>query len=433
MPALFLSITHNFMMVENKEEFTVKDIKRITLNEYEVKTVIEDIESSGFSIDEVSLEKLEAKNPDYYGTKGNPKYKSRRTAVSGKIQDFKRRTPASYLKLVRGYGVEPSKFTVENGEISEKGYEKKDEETSVPMDNLATQFKSISVDDHSTVPTVPVVPTLTPPRMGMKSPVLNPKKAYAMTDVSPMPSVYAISTTASIGSHASAPFVTGTYERPVLIEVVPNFSGRYANGIWIYEEPKQVKQGKKRFMYQGYLFQMKVDAPDTYLYSASVADDPYIDMLLRNDVISESDVSCQFVIFRGPYVESFDRVGKGGVISHMWPADECKEVAKTTHTNIAVPSETDHSPGPSWYYTVAKFPGGYKFDNRVFSDHDFTMTPFESMPNKAKVPTLGNEEVLSFHVMWRVALKGTETLMEEDEQMSLMDRMAKKRREQNKN
>jgi hypothetical protein len=420
-------------MVENKEEFTGKDTKRTTLNEYEVKTVIEDIESSGYSIDEVSLEKLETKNPDYYGTKGNPKYKSRRTAVSGKIQDFKRRTPASYLKLVRGYGVEPSKFTLENGEISEKGYEKNKQEPGVTMDVLENQFKSVSLDDHSTAPALPVVPTLTPPRMGMKSPVLNPKKAFSMTDVSPMPSVYAISTSASTLSHSSTPVATGTYERPVLIDVVPNFSGRYANGIWIYEEPKQVKQGKKRFMYQGYLFQMKIDAPDTYLYSASVADDSYIDMLVRNDVISEGDVSCQFVIFRGPYVESFDRVGKGGVISHMWPADECKEVAKTTHTNISAPSETDLSPGPSWYYTVAKFPCGYKFDNRVFSDHDFTITPFESMPNKAKVSSLGNEEVLAFHVMWRVALKGTETLMEEDEQMTLMERMAKKRREQSKN
>ena len=56
---------------------------------------------------------------------------------------------------------------------------------------------------------------------------------------------------------------------------------------------------------------------------------------------------------------------------------------------------------------------------------------YESMPKKCKVPELDNEEVLSFHIMWRVTLKGTETLMDETQKMSLTECM-KKHREQHK-
>jgi hypothetical protein len=54
------------------------------------------------------------------------------------------------------------------------------------------------------------------------------------------------------------------------------------------------------------------------------------------------------------------------------------------------------------------------------------------MPNKTQVAALANEEVLAFHIQWRIALAGTETLTDETQGMTLAERM-KKRRAQHKN
>ena len=114
----------------------------VTLEDWEIKTLIQDIEQSGFDLDDVTLELLEqsANNPDYYGTQRNPKFKARRQAILHKLQDFKRRTPQSWLKFVKGNQVMPSKFTVENAKAAERD-NKKD------TDYIASSFNNLGIDD----------------------------------------------------------------------------------------------------------------------------------------------------------------------------------------------------------------------------------------------------------------------------------------------
>ena len=139
-----------------------------------------------------------------------------------------------------------------------------------------------------------------------------------------------------------------------------------------------------------------------------------------------------FVVFRGPLVEAFDRVGRKGIIEHQWVAKESKELASKLHANIKPPNENDNNPGPSWCYTVLAVPFGYKLDNRVFSNHDYDVTPHDSTPERTFVDDLG-EEVLSFHIMWRIALKGTEELLDDEDKVSLKDRIKARRTQNNGN
>lgn len=404
----------------------------VTLEDWEIKTLVQDVEQSGVDVDDVTLEILEqsANNPDYYGTQRNAKYKSRRQAISHKLQDFKRRTPQSWLKFVKGNQVKPSKFTVENA-ISAEQQSKKD------MDYVDSTFNNLGIDDSDsfgfeTQAPTPLPSVTTPPRSKSNSYGVRGFGAAKSPDrplTTPPKSIHSIaSITATTFSSSSAPaIVYGSYEYPWKCDIVPGHSGRYINNLWIYEEPKQVKPGDKKYCYQGYLFTKKVDAPDIALYSAFVADGDYKEMLHHNGIIAAADKDCGLVVVRAPYIEAFDRVGKNGLIPHQWISQESQETVQIAHTNIKVANETDESPGPSWCYTVAKLPEGYTLDNRVFSDHNYNISPFESMPEKVKIAALGNEEVLSFHMMWRVALANTEMLMDETEKMSLAERIKKKR------
>jgi len=426
-------------MPSNNTQANANPSTVVTLEDWEIKSLVQDVEQSGYDVDDVSLEKLEesANNPDYYGTQRNTKFKTRRQAISHKLQDFKRRTPQSWLKFVIAYGVTPSKFSIENAKAAERE-NKKDKKD---MDYVESSFSNLGIDDSASfgfdtqAPPPPLKnppPVKTPPRpkancfgVGGFGTAKSPDRSLTP----PPKSIYsnASITATSYSSSAEPSIVYGSYEYPWKCDVVQGYSGRYINNLWIYEEPKQVKPGDKKYCYQGYLFTKKVDAPDIALYSAFVADGDYKEMLHHNGVIQDADKDCALVVVRGPYIKSFDRVGKNGVIPHQWISKESQETVQTAHTNIKVANETDESPGPSWCYTVAKLPEGYTVDNRVFSDHNYNISPFESMPEKAKVAALGNEEVLSFHMMWRVALANTEMLMDENEKLSLAERMKKKR------
>lgn len=407
------------------------------LKEFEIKTILEDIERSGLPLDEVFLPKLSELNESFYGKANVAKFKVRREKVSNKLIDFKRRSSPSYLKLVRSYGVVPSNFTLEAAQYVEQAKAKRAPAPSV--DDITSGLKGMRMNDFqdngfgngfkstapgSTAPgsTIPSIPSIaTPPCSSFKivksPPALTPPRSITL------------SLTGSARSQTLTPF--GSYFFPDTIEVLSDFSGRYKNNIWIFEEPKMVKypvdpKGKK-YKYLGYLLKRKVDPPDVALYSATIPTQEYLGHLVANGMIQANNIDRQYVLFRGPYVEACDRVGKNGLINIMFPADESKEAVQTAHASIKVASEDDDHPGPSWYYTLACFPPGIVFDNRVFSDHDSHINPFESMPNKVGVPALSNEEVLAFHCMWRVAIKGTGTLMDQDEKLGLAERMKKRR------
>lgn len=442
---------HKFIM---SKEIKNEDSKMTySFENWEIKTLLQDIETCGHPIKDVNLTILaDHGNADYYGTARNPKYKDRRSAISDRIQDFKRRSPQSWLAWVKGYGVTPSHFTLENAAAAERETKKKsalakDDEA---MEEINDKFGGFGVKDNDSfgfvsfeeappMPPPPPTPTCiflpkTPPRnamAGFATKLKSPDRTYSGNTLATYNGSTSSYFTAEQGSHM--PY--GSYERPWKFEIVPGFSGRYINDIWVYEEAKQVKspkEGTQKLSYSGYLFKLQVNPPDVALYSCFLADDNYMAKLCHNGIIGVDELKNLFVVFRGPYIQAFDRVGKGGVIPHQWISLESEETVKTTHANIKPPSEEDESPGPSWAYTVAKVPEGYPLDNRVFSDHDYKVAPYESMPTKTKIPELNNEEALSFHIMWRVALKGTEVLMDESQKLSLAERM-KKRREQHKN
>ena len=172
----------------------------------------------------------------------------------------------------------------------------------------------------------------------------------------------------------------------------------------------------------------KVDPVDAFLHTAVLPNEDYLHALILNGIINDDDVTnSEFILFRGPYVESGDRVGKRSLVDVMFPAAECRVVVQTAHAKVNLPVEGDDSPGPSWHYTLAIFPKGIVFDNRVFSEHDEVINRFKSMPDKKKVKELDDEKVLIFHDMWRIAIKGTATLLEEEEKVSLVERMRKRR------
>ena len=58
-----------------------------SLEEWQVKTVIEDIEHSGIPLNEVFLLELTELNVDFYGSGRVPKFKTLRTLVSNKLMD----------------------------------------------------------------------------------------------------------------------------------------------------------------------------------------------------------------------------------------------------------------------------------------------------------------------------------------------------------
>ena len=442
--------SHKFMM--SKETKKAEKESAYAFENWEIKTILQDIETSGYALEDVDLEVLTNHgNADYYGTARNPKYTDRRAAISQKIRDFKRRTPERWLAWVKGWGVTPSKFSVENATAAKPKIPKKKQDPDEPMEDINDKFNSLGVKDNDSFgfasydedarpPTTSVVyATSTPPRnfgTKLKSPAdLTPSRSVQYKYPSAVTAPTAAGSTLSYFTaeqEPNKPF--GSYERPWKFDIVPGFSGRYMNDIWIYEEAKQVKspkEGTQKLSYSGYLFKLQVNPPDVALYSCFLADEEYVGKLYSNGILRVDEMKSLFIVFRGPYVQAFDRVGKGGIIPHQWVSLESEETVKTTHANIKPPGEEDESPGPSWMYSVAKVPEGYLLDNRVFSDHDYKMAPYESMPKKSKVPELDNEEVLSFHIMWRVALKGTEVLMDESQKMSLAERM-KKRREQHK-
>lgn len=440
---------------ESKKKESKMDYVNGNLEEYEIKTLLQDIETSGYDVEDINLDILSKKNPEYYGTARNEKYRIRRQLISSKLQDLKRKTSSKYLMYVKGYSVTPSPFTVENAANAATAATptpKKKQRVTPPPEvdddtEMADMFHSFGINDSNSFENSEAFPpppprSFTPPRIPkhVKSP---PMSSFGTTklkspDHTPSRSSMPTSRTATssvshftMHSH-SDPVVFGSYEKPWKIDIVPGFSGRYINNIWIYEETKQVKDGQKKHSYSGYLFMTKVDPPDVTLHSCFVADTEYIELLYSNNIITWQEKSCCFVVFRGPMVEAFDRVGLDGIIQHQWISEESKEKAQMVHANIKPGVDSDESPGPSWVYTVAKVPPEHNLDNRVFSDHDHNVSPYESMPNRAKVAELANEEVLAFHIQWRVAIKGTEQLMDETKKMSLAERM-KKRRDQHKN
>ena len=442
--------------------------KDLTLEDWEIKSILQDIEESGHSVDDVTLELLEGKNPDWCGTGRNPKFRMRRAAVSSKLQDFKRRAAPSCLRFVRGHNVLPSKFTIANAEAVEQQNvkNKKANVEDVKMEDVAGRFKTFGVDDDDdsfsfrtdNVPPPPFRATTPPPCRAATPPthhatppppppVFSPPRSASKLFKSPMKtgfgtsvpgSVFTAPTTIPSSSSSSGRGEcsgNGSHERPWKFDLISGFSGRCLNGIWAHEETKQIKDkkmkngGSKKHGHQGHPFKRKVDPPDVALNSCFLADEIHKKELCSKGALKADDLHCDVVVFRGPHIEAFDRVGTGSIIPHQFVSPESKETVRTCHTNIKPANETDESPGPSWAHTIAKVPESHQLDNRVFSDHDCIVTPCESMPPKVEVEDLGGEEVLTFHVMWRVALKGTEQLMDESTKLSLAERM-KQRREQ---
>lgn len=447
-----VSTAHKFIMSTDKKQAPKPGYT--ALDEWEIKTLIQDVETSGLPLFDVTLSYLESNtnNLDFYGTARNPKYKARRKAISSKLQDMKGRTDPSYLKYVRGYGVEPSRFTIDNAQAvlkkakaSEKKLKEPKDETN--MENVSSAFNSfgLDVDSSEDEDFVPPKAPKSPPKTfsmsdfgtHMKSPELSPtrnSKCEPSLPVGP-PSVTSSTLSSSTFTFWSAmPAIPhGSYERPDFFKIIRGHSGRYNNGIWAVEENKMVKEAsgktKMAYAYCGYLFFRGVDPPDVTLFTCFIADPEYVELLVKNKIVSPEDADSQFVVFREPMVSAFDRVGKGGVITHQWVAEQSKEAMRTVHTNIRPASEQDNSPGPSWYYSVAMVPRECPLDNRVFSYNNYTVEPYESMPAKTKLGDLDNEETLAFHMMWRIALEGTETVIDENETMTLAERMKKRRQE----
>lgn len=445
-------------MSENKKE---KQPAYVPLKDWETKTLLQDVETSGYSIDDVDVDMLlnTTKNPEFYGVPRNKTTKDRRVGISARLQDFKRKSAPNYLKYVRGWGVTPSPFTIQNAEAvaaSAKAAKKKPDEAAKKapnmanegVDNVSSSFASFGFADIDSFDDEPPPPK-TPPRVfkspaaagfgaGIKSPNVSPFRNSKTEPTVPVDigtySTESSTVTSTFTTYSAMPaIVLGTYEFPHFFKIIRGFSGRYLNGIWVVEENKMVKlpTGKNTVAYKycGYLFYRGVNAPDVYLFSCFIADKEYVRLLVQNKIVSPEDADKQFVVFREPNVSSYDRVGKGGIIAHQWVSTESKEAVRTVHTNIKPASEEDDSPGPSWLYTVAEVPEECPLDNRVFSDHNFIIEPYESMPPKTKMATLGDEETLAFHLEWRVAIEGTETAMDESDKMTLAERMKKRRQE----
>lgn len=294
--------SHKFIMGKETKE-TKKAEKELAypFENWEIKTILQDIETSGYALEDVDLEVLTNHgNADYYGTARNPKYSDRRAAISQKIQDFKRRTPERWLAWVKGWGVTPSKFSVENAAAAKPKIPKKKQDDDEPMEDINDKFNSFGVKDNDSFgftsheepaspPTTSVgYLTLTPPRnfgTKLKSPDLTPPRSvqYKYQGANAATAATAAASTLSYftaDQEPNKPF--GSYERPWKFDIIPGFSGRYMNDVWIYEEAKQVKSpkdGTQKLSYSGYLFKLQVNPPDVALYSCFLADEEYVGKL----------------------------------------------------------------------------------------------------------------------------------------------------------
>ena len=495
-----------------------KEIKT-ALEEWEVKTLLEDIERSGKPLEDVYLPQLSLLNPKFYGTKAAPKFQALRDLISNKLTDLKRRTSTSYLKFVLGYGVIPSQFTTRAAQLVEEAtqaciarQQQQQQEQLVaqqqpvaqppatqppaqppatlppptlppptqplthhqqPVADLTSQFRRASVNDadFSFVYEPPHVATPPPPHVnapiryhssGYASPEFSPPRRHLVGDPGYLPEfgpdlgsyghnnvkvapggmtpprnivVPSVATVASTNSGSTTgKHKPGSYYNPDISRILVDFSGRYGNNIWVYEEPKMVKLMRKKdsvgkkYSYSGYLIKRKTNLPDVYVNDIEIASEAYINDLSKHGLIDDDEkANCQFLIHRCPYVDSCDRAGKGSIIPIMFPSVESKEAVTKAHAALKNPIPGDTSPSPSWYYSVLIFPHGVVFDNRIFSDHDTTLSLFESTPEKVKVASLGHEEVVVFHTMWRVAIKGSEALMDEEETLDLQERIKRRR------
>ena len=435
----------------------------VSLKDWEIKTLLQDIESSGVPLQDVTLETLSPLNQDYYGTARHTKYKVRRAAVSYKLQDLKRRSATSYLKFVRSYGVAPSQSTVDAAAIAPAAVAPAavapvaaPPPIDDPMAGFSEQFDNLNMDDSNSYVMAPPVahnnPSVTTPPRRLMSPQPAMFDQYIKSPNHPPslptpPRSLQLPTVASVDSSSYAPTLgsrtwigcrtsnpstpAGSFDNPWIFNLVPGFSGRYMNNIWCYEQDNQVcVKDNKKHGYGGFLFKKKIDPPDVALHSCFIAHPTHVERLCANGAIHEDEKNCnEFIVFCSPYIEACDRVGRGGIINHQWVDPTCKDTVKKVHAKIKRCNPKDDQSGPSWCYTVAKLNNGTRLENRVHSDHDYDVAPYESCPEKTYCDDIG-EDVTSFHVMWRIAWKGTEELLDEAEEISLKERI-KARREQN--
>ena len=160
---------------------------------------------------------------------------------------------------------------------------------------------------------------------------------------------------------------------------------------------------------------------DVNKYSASLPETVYLNQLVDKEIISDFEAECSCILFKSPSIEAGDRVGRSALVDVLFPCPKTYAAVEAHHANIR--KETDRR---FYYYTLAIFPPDISFDNRVFSDGESLIDPFESMAESVRDKDI-DETVTHWHAMWRIAISSTGMLKEEEEEDTIKDRKKKRR------
>ena len=400
---------------------------------WRLKTLLEDIESTGYDFENINLTVLSILKPGTYGARGIYSEKSKRDKLSNRLSDLKKvhkRGIANWEQYIRSKGVFPGASTIRRlKEETEKKKAKAEKGTSSgkgkKQESQSTEQKAAdSSDDDEYLPEAssPEPPlsisfatkrkaTNPPPTMSTRSKTPpRPPSSLSLTP-SRLPTPLRTSTKMESGATSIADitglvsgvsleasqYCPGSYDSPSVVRFNGKFQGSYDNGYQIFFQPDMVKSTETSF--QGYLIYKKCDPGDLMKNTASIPPMEYLLSLLSMDVIREQDLEGDCILFKKPRIESGDKVGNGGIADVMWPTEEDLKLVKSEHSTI------DTEIKDFYFYTLVFFEG-VKFDNRIMSEHDSELHRHLSMPATVKDKSV-DEEVVIWHAIWRVAIKGT--------------------------
>jgi hypothetical protein len=209
----------------------------------------------------------------------------------------------------------------------------------------------------------------------------------------------------------------GSLSRPEVFEFNEAYEGRYADGYFVYNLPKMIKETRG---YPGLFIMRNAHPTCVDQCSATIVTQEYLNSLATNNWITEEqNRECNGILLKNPQVEAGDAVGTSqNPVKPTFPCTETRDRVKQKQAEI--PKEAMHCV----LLLVRR-----NLDNRIFSIHDdFKIDPYLSVPDSVEVAELGGEKVTHWHAMFRVAYSGASFPLgrEGDQPMNeLIDRFKK--------
>jgi len=329
----------------------------------------------------------------------------------------------NYYSYLLSLGVEPSSRTLAiaaaNGELQEDDKEESDadenfievvDDDSDDSADLGAALQALNLDDkkeHSThtsrgpSPTLPRTPPKTPPKYSPVRYICLPAHrilSFPVTPNSAMSDHGSVTLTSASSSNATD--IPGAYYNPDIIRIIPNYHGRYQNGYFIYKTPLYTVVGEETkdvWSHRGFFIEKQVNPTDWKKHSARLVGEEYLSELANRNKIDQETVKQEAILFKSPSLEAGDTNGRNSSVEKLYPCMHAREHVNKQQNNFNKQGEPRF-----WYYTLAIFPIGIVFDNRVFSPNDSIIESYDSMAESVECPVV-KETVTYWHKMWRIA------------------------------